>query len=159
MFRSRAVAIGFGVAFFLSGSVACSQTKPTLQVLVEDLPPDAQICGVNESSVKSISALTLRNNGIQAAASSTNPYLYVNITATRVVQGDRVLGCAVYYDVSVRGSVPNTLRDFKARESTFSAILICRSSRLVVESVSTVASSVTRRIEEEIKLCLGKLEY
>ena len=62
---------------------AGAQQRPKLHILIEDTGQDGLSCGINEPSIASIAALTLRNNGIESdslVASDHIPYLYVQLT-------------------------------------------------------------------------------
>jgi len=87
----------------LSG-FAKAQERPTLGLVVEQVGKDADDCNVNRSSVESIAALTLRNNGIQVAGQK-HPYLWVQASVVRVDVGTRLVGCAYMVRTEVRSAI------------------------------------------------------
>jgi hypothetical protein len=146
------VAIGL-----LSGTVGAQQ-KPSLQVLVEELDPDARICGLSKSSIEPIAMLTLRNNGIHVVPMS-NPFLYVHATVLVMRRGSEVIGCAVSSRVDVRALLPQKrLSGVKSRGS-MAATVLCETSSLMSGPSSGMESQYFNSLEQDIKLCLGKLDY
>src|SRR5712691_10794799 len=95
---------------------AGAQQKPSVQIVVEQLGQDATVCGIDRSSIESITALTLRNNGIQGGASRSNPYLYIQATvgATRNLNNN-VTGCVAHAVAEMRFLGPAPKTTFKIR--------------------------------------------
>jgi hypothetical protein len=132
--------------------------KKPLYVLIEDLDPDAQRCGIQKSSLESIAALTLRTYGLKAAGAATNPYLYVNTIVFPLQQGSGVLSCAAALRVSVEAVAGQmSMNGFKAR-STVSTPL-CGKTGLYVGSVYNFSGQLSNGLEQQLKICLGDVEY
>ena len=146
----------------LWGETVDAQEKPRLHVAVEQLGRSALACGIDQSSIESIAALTLRNNGIHPSVQSTNPFLNVQVAVQPARTGNNLLGCFLNIDVSVRGlregsDIHMSMGQFKAR--VVAAHLLCEAGHSVVGAVSETPSLLTRALEQSIKLCLGELEY
>jgi hypothetical protein len=138
---------------------AFAQGKPSLQVVVENPGRYARICGIQEASLESIATLTLRNNGIQVPSSSTNPFLHLSVNLQTVETGAETLGCAANVHVTVRYIAPGKplYGGFKSRHG--STIELCEHGTLITASPSDIWRMVSRSVEEQVKLCLGSLEY
>lgn len=137
-----------------------AQQRPKLGIVIEELDSDAAACGISKSSLESIAALTLRNNGIQTVNEITNPYLYVRAVFLTIQAGGD--SCVFSMRVEVRGirqlDMPNTpLGAFTAREGSHT--LLCVAGGLNISPTPLAVSEMTRELEEGIKLCLGRLDY
>lgn len=140
-----------------------AQQRPRLAVLVQQLDEEAARCGIYTSSIESIAALTLRNNGILADTGITNPALYV-LTTVYAAQDTRgvVRRCVFGLMVSVRGfrssdSARAPIGGFNSRGRTFS--VLCEHGGTFVSSQSDAGTFLAQHLENNIKLCLGDLEY
>jgi hypothetical protein len=134
-----------------------AQQRPTLKVVIEELDQDAATCGINSSSIESITALTLRNNGIQVVASSS-PYLYVQLTIIPMRNNNILIGCANNVTVAVRATGPAPLGRFKPRKG-YVATSLCESGAIISGSVSSFSKQTNDTLEQHIKICLGELDY
>ena len=143
-----------------------AQQKPRIQIVVEEpgqgpAPQSAARCGITRSSLESIAALTLRNNGILATtdkAEVDKPYLYVVVMNLQPTTGI----CVFATEVSVQGfSASNVARQaiggFKARR--LSHTVLCQEHRIDSAPVAAAGTIVQKHLEGMIKLCLGALEY
>ena len=152
--------VGVLAVLLLWSVPAGAQQKPGLHVIVEELSQDASTCGIGQSSIESIAALTLRNNGIHVVANS-NPYFYVQATVMAVQSASgRILRCDTNIYVTVQGisSAQGAMGGFKSRQG-YGKIVFCSSSGLSSDSVSEAGHYVLISLENHIKLCLGELEY
>lgn len=155
------------VALALLWNVAAeAQQKPRIHIVVEELeqgsaPQSAAHCGITKSSLESIAALTLRNNGILATTDKADverPYLYVVVMALQPTTGI----CVFATEVSVQGfSASNVARQaiggFKARR--LSHTVLCEEHRIDSAPVAVAGATLLKHLESMIKLCLGALEY
>lgn len=154
----RRLIFGAMLTATLLWSVASSaQERPTLQVLIEDLDQEAAACGIDQRSLESIAALTLRNNGIQVVA-STIPYLYVQLTVIAIRNtANNVIGCANNVMITVRALGPAPLGRFKPRK--WVGTNLCMSSAVISGPVSDFSKRTNDMLEQHIKICLGELDY
>jgi hypothetical protein len=150
--------IAFGTLCSLLASAAFAQAKPSVGLVIERVGRYAETCGIQESSIESIAALTLRNNGIQVRKGS-DPFLYIAVNAQSVEVGNRTLGCALNVSVRVESFLlQNTpVSGFKAR--LLPSVMMCHSAILITASLLNAAGMASDAIEQQIKLCLGQLEY
>lgn len=134
--------------------VASAQQKPVLRIMVEELDAEAIRCGITESAIESIAALTLRNNGI-LVSSKADPFLYVVINAMDIGNSRCVINLGVSVNV-FRRQTP--IGGFNSR-SGVATIEFCRQSVVGHTSQSRGAIFVSQGLENQIKICLGNLEY
>jgi hypothetical protein len=133
---------------------AAAQQRPQLGIVVETLGANATACGFSESSIESIAALTLRNNGIATTKELGVPYLYVNVVA--LVIGN--IGCTFHLEVSVRTFLQGQpAGKFKSRN--FSITSLCDKGTIAAAPPAETSSLLLRTVETNVKLCLGELEY
>jgi hypothetical protein len=150
---------GVGVAALLISQSTLAQEKPALRVVVEGVGPEAVNCGIKASAIEAVAARALKSHGIQVSKDARHPYLYLNVNAYRVMQDQIPVGCTTRLGVSVR-SVPEpepVTRGFKSKAGTY--VVLCDAGRLLSGSVREVAGAVTKAFEEDIKSCLGALQY
>jgi len=141
-----------------STDALAQQQRPQLRVLVEDLDEVAAKCGVSKSQLESIATLTLRNNGIQVVNETTNPFLAV--VTTFIPTAAR--GCAFYTRVSVQGLSQSDIAKgpigvFKARSRSHT--VLCEQSALRIGPKVGIMGDMTEELENNIKQCLGQLDY
>lgn len=139
---------------------ASSPSNPSLRVVIEDLSSNAALCGIDEASITSIAALTLRNNGVRVVDQAAL-YLYVQATAVqeKSVSG-RSLGCAVGLLIRVqRPIVASGHFEGFAPRSGRSRNVLCESGGIYTSSESAMGNYFMRELETHIKLCLGQLDY
>lgn len=147
------------MALVLSGSALAQQRpRPQLRILVEPPDEDTAKCGVSKSQLESITALTLRNNGIQVVIESTNPILHVDTIFLPTAAGS----CAYHTRVSIQGLSQSDfartpLGAFKARNG--SRTELCSSGSLRISPRARAATDITQELETLIKQCLGELDY
>lgn len=143
-----------------------AQQKPRIQILVEELEqgPVTQAsarCGITRSSLESIAALTLRNNGVLVTTDKTdkrNAYLYVSVLTLKPT----TRSCVFATEVAVQGFSASDVAQqpiggFKARR--LSRTVLCDEHRIDMAPESEAGASLLRNVETMIKLCLGALEY
>lgn len=145
-------------ALIASAGCASAQGKPALQIVVEGLGQEAAACGIQKKAVESSVTRALGANGIEVSSSAAAA-LHVNINAYRVMQASRVVGCTTRLGVSVRGLVDPQSRigGFGSKASAY--LLLCEAGRLLSGAQRDVASAVTKALEEDVKACLGQLNY
>jgi hypothetical protein len=151
---TRYINVIFAVTVFCV-STSQAQERPTLGLLIEDMDQDALKCGLNKSSIESISALTLRNNGVQVVKDLTRPYLYISTSAFPISGGS----CALSLEVSILSINFLEDRHFKSRTGYFGTTLCKAPSSLMLWSTSTILNRVLDSVEKNIKVCLGSLNY
>ena len=134
-----------------------AQQRPAVKIVIEDLDQDAATCGILKSSLESIAALTLRNNGIQVVETLTNPYFYVRATMQPISQGNQFVGCAAYLGVSLVASVPAPTGRFKPRR--WVGAQLCENSQILSGAPPRFSRSMENSLEQIIKFCLGSLDY
>jgi hypothetical protein len=125
-----------------------------MRVVVEVLDADALACGIQTASVESLTALTLRNNGVRPVMppGRASPFIYVRPV---VIRGGSV--CIVSLTISVRDDGGSHSVGGVKRSDGFHVLVLCEASALFTGTTATLA--FTNRLEEQIKLCLGKLDY
>jgi hypothetical protein len=140
-------------ALLSSTTLAAENVRPSLQVQVA-LGERAAQCGIDKQSIESIAALTLRNNGIRAAKERTEPYLYISAAV-----GPKGAGCMANLLVSVR------VIDFFAGRGGFAirdklaAVILCNSDSVLRARHGEMATTFNSALEDQIKVCLGQLDY
>lgn len=156
MSKLNVTALVFALAWT---GLAMAQQKPSLDIGIQPLTDDALKCGVTKSSVESIAALTLRNNGVQPKefrVGYNSPFLYVNITALSIGDG-RV--CVANIQAGITTMVPaRSYGVFKPRDS-HQLDYLCNESGVMTGLSNDFGERVISKLEQEIKLCLGKLVY
>jgi hypothetical protein len=151
---------GATMAALVAGSqLSFAQGKPMLRVVVEGVGQEAEACGIQAAAIESTAVRALNKHGIQVSSNSEDPYLYLNVTAYRVMQASRVVGCTTRLGVSVRGhaGAEPLIRGFKSRTGAY--VVLCDGGRLLSGSRRDVAAAITKAFEEDIKTCLGELDY
>ena len=147
----------FLLAVFLSSS-AFAQGKPALRLVVDGIGKEAAACGISGPAIQAVAARTLKSHGISLSTDTADPYLYVNVNAYRVMQGDAVVGCTTRLGVSVRAvSSEGALRGFKPKNEAY--IVACEAGRLLSGAQRELAAAVNQAFEQDIKACLSQLTY
>jgi hypothetical protein len=157
--RAAIVAMFVAVAITWSG-FASAQQKPAVQVLIEDLNQYAAGCGINKYSLESIAALTLRNNGMQVVENST-VYLFIRAGVVPALTGGNInVGCFVSHSVRMIIMSPLTqpVGGIKPRNA-LSIVSLCEESGNLIGTQSNLLTLVIAALENDIKLCLGQLDY
>lgn len=162
----KSLAVALVATFLLSSGPIGAQTKPSINVGVEKLDPDAARCGIVASSLQSIAALTLRNNGI-AVSPEMRSMASLFITPT-VVQLTNT-SCAVYLRLEIVAAmtsreVEGVLKSpppnpFKPRDPGTIGLPLCAEGNLLLGPAHDTAQRVNATLENQIKLCLGRLVY
>ena len=150
--------MGVLVGFLLWSVSPGAQQRPTLQIVVDNLSQDAAPCGIDKSSLESIASLTLRNNGVQGTASETNPILYIQPSIQTEMYGGRAIGCSAALLVQILFIGPAPTSKFKAKRSVVFYEL-CKSGEYAAGPIASFSKQISDALEQEIKLCLGKLDY
>jgi hypothetical protein len=156
--RKVAATLVWVLAAFVHGQT-WAQAKPGLNILVEDLNANAIKCGINQSSIESIAALTLRNNGIRVTNNESGvPYLGLVATVLSLPTS----GCAVSYSVNIFGFIPmpaGGIGGLKASHMPFTvrAQLCHRGAVLIMRSGDS--SYFLEGVERLVKSCLDSLTY
>jgi len=137
---------------------AHAQQKPQLSVQVYISSEDAAAkCGITKPGLESILALTLRNNGVEAAAETTNPLLHFRVGVLNLDDS-----CVFSLEASVKGfrnsdRAKDPLGAFKAR--SYTNTVLCSSGYYGVWNRSDIAAKLLREAETATKVCLGQLAY
>jgi hypothetical protein len=143
----------------VSGQTALAQGKPALRVVVEGITAEAQQCGIKKPAIESAAAQALKQHGIQVSTEGSDPHLYLNVNAYRVMQEATVVGCTTRIGVSVRGGADAqpALRGFKSKTGAY--VVLCEVGRLLSGAQRDVAAAITKAFQEDIKRCLADLSY
>ena len=145
--------IGF-IALVISVA-AVAQQRPSLAVLVEDIDSDGIRCGLSKSALESIATLTLRNNGIQVGSDFRGPYLAVETTA--LPNGNT--GCVVNITMKIKTiRLPDAISIIKPRRD-YLEVIFCYQGNLLMGANAGMAKRVNDALENQIKICLGTLDY
>lgn len=144
----------------MPAAVYAQDAKPNLQIVIENIDAEGRRCGVDPDSLDSVSRLTLSNNGISSSRFLSNPYLYVRALAQETFAGGRAIGCTIYLEVSAQAVevVPNKINGFAPRRLRVN-VPLCRSGTIFSGSKPSLPASVSRNLEQQIKLCLSELDY
>jgi hypothetical protein len=142
-------------------SLSChAQIRPALSLVTDGIDSDANACGVTQSAIESITGLTLRNNGIEFVLrrpEAGGAYLYVNFNVIQMpVGGTRV--CVMSLGVRVQQhSLEQLAPPFKSRRPT--SVLLCDKASIFYMPSHVAASRAAANLENQIKQCLGDLDY
>jgi hypothetical protein len=152
------VRIGVAIAILLFTGVAVGQGKPALRVVLDGIGPEAAACGISGPAIQAVAARTLKSHGINVSTDAADPYLYVNLNAYRVMQGETVVGCATRLGVSVRAATNDaTVRGFKPKTEAY--VVVCEAGRLLSGAQRELPGAVNKAFEQDIKSCLSQLRY
>lgn len=157
--RSVAVSLVVAAVVALTGApYALAQEKPQLQIRLESLVEQELKCGLNEASIVSIAALTLRNSGIPTVprASSFPYFLYISVTG---LFQDRTGLCIINLHVSVRKQGELGTGLFRHRTGVTGVLVVAEAGTLITRNQSEANAYFLTRLEQIIKEVLGKLEY
>jgi hypothetical protein len=139
---------------------AGAQQRPNVEIVVEELNRWAAVCGIDKSSIKSIAALTLRNNGINGGASNSDPYLYIRTMVHAIhTLSNNVTACVVYAEVHLRSFAPAPATRFKVRGQKAVSTILCESGGIDSGPISSISRQLNDSLEQYVKLCLGQLDY
>jgi len=146
------------LVLLVCGELALGQDKPALRVVVDGIGREAEACGVRAPAIESAAAQALKANGIEVSAAGGGAYLYLNVNAYRVMQDSTVVGCTTRLGVSVRAAAGEAqVRGFKPKADAY--VVVCEAGRLLSGSQRDVAGAVAKAFEEDIRSCLGQLNY
>ncbi len=145
----------------------CSFIEPSfaqkpieLLFAIEDLNENAKSCDLKSSAIQSIGTLTLRNNGIKAIEKSSD-HLMMGITVNVAITPDKSYCVAnIQADMVDFENNPNLVkRGSFSTKGVAAMIQLCESSTLVTSIPSQFSKHVIDAVEQQIKLCLGQLQY
>lgn len=149
------------VALLCSTPTAMAQGKPSLHIMIEELPKDAKACGLYKDTLRTPAVLTLRKNGVEVDDADTSvlqgkPYLYVS---ANIMFLEQVNSCTYNVKVSVNVfGVPIQRGAFRSEK--YEDILLCNESRLGVAGIDRVpAKYLSSAVEISVNNCLAKLRY
>ena len=137
---------------------ANAQSKPQLNVVIEELDSEARECGISADSLRSIANLTLRNNGIQATDLTSVNLLYVNFNVMYLAS---IKYCAFAAKVRVEGYATEdfTMRKLNGFASRKRTTNLCDKSGVAIYRQDNASTASLTMVESYIKLCLGELTY
>jgi hypothetical protein len=153
--------------FFISLIVLCSFVQPVfaqkpieLWFGIEDLNENAIRCDLKSSTLMSIGTLTLRNNGIKAIEKSSDS-LMMWVTVNVAITPDKSYCIAnIQANLVDFENNPNLVkRGSFSTKGVAAMIQLCESSTLVTSISSQFSKHVVDAVEQQIKLCLGQLQY
>jgi len=139
----------------MSAGRAEAQKKPSLNILMEDLDgyDDAQKCGITNDSLRAPAVLILRQNGIDVASTSTNPYLYLNLTMLSTGAS-----CIYSLNVTIHTSQKGEVRNgFRANSYEF--ISLCDQGSTGIVPARDALKRITETVELKLKNCLADVSY
>jgi hypothetical protein len=161
-FTVRKFSIFFISLIALSSFIqSASAQKPIeLLFLMDDLNENAKSCDLKSSSIQSIGTLTLRNNGIKAIEKSSD-HLMMGVTVNVAITPDKSYCIAnIQADMVDFENNPNLVkRGSFSTKGVAAMIQLCESSTLVTSIPSQFSKYVVDAVEQQIKLCLGQLQY
>jgi hypothetical protein len=148
----------FSTVLLWSG-VTTAQQKPGISLVIEQTNEPAVSCGITKSGIDSIAALTLRNNGIRVASSSTGtPFMWIQVVGLHPSS----TRCSYFTNLSVRTYIslsPKGGGDFKPRNGPVVPAVLCEQTVLGTIDQGNAAMYFSNSLENLIKLCLGELDY
>jgi hypothetical protein len=158
--KQLSIAACTACAVFISASAAHAQKMIDLKLDVEELNENAKSCNLTQSTVKAISSLTLRNNGIRAIDNSSD-ILAMNVIVTVLLTPDKSYCMAnVQAEMSDFVPGPNLVKRGNFSSKGINALVqLCGSSAVVASTPGQFSKYVSDSVEQQIKLCLGQLEY
>lgn len=142
---------------FAAGAFA--QDKPALRVVVEGLGPETAACGIGRPAIESVAGRTLKAHNVAVSKDAKGAYLYLNVNAYRVMQGDTAVGCTTRLGVSVRGPVAPEPRIGAFSSKSGAYVVLCEAGKLLSGSQREMAGAVIKALEQDIKSCLAQLNY
>lgn len=148
----------FAVVLLLFTGLVFGQGKPSLRVVLDGVGQETAACGISGPAMQAVATRTLKAHGIAVSNDAASPYLYVNVNAYRVMQGDTVVGCTTRLGVSVRAAAAEAaVRGFKPKTEGY--VVVCEAGRLLSGAQHEMAGAVNKAFEQDIKSCLSQLSY
>lgn len=142
----------------LYGAAVCAQDKPALRVVLDGVAQEAAACGIGRPAIEAVATRALRSHGIAVSSDPKGPYLYLNVNAYRVMQGEVAVGCTTRLGVSVRAATAgDAVRGFRPKGGAYA--VACEAGRLLSGAQREMAGAVTKAFEQDIKACLAQLSY
>lgn len=139
----------------MSAGRAEAQKKPSLFIAAEGLDgdDDAQKCGITKDSLRAPAVLILRQNGIDVASTSTNPYLYLNLNMLSTgASCIYALNVAIHYSLNIE--VRNGFR-----ASSYEYSQLCREGSTGIVPARDALKKITETVELELISCLADVFY
>ena len=138
----------------MSAGRAEAQKKPSLNILIESFTDDdAQKCRITEDSLRAPAVLILRQNGIDVASTSTNPYLYLNLSILSTGAS-----CIYALNVTIHFSQKSEVRNgFRANSYEF--IGLCDEGSTGIVPARDALKRITEKVELKLKNCLADVSY
>ena len=138
----------------MSAGRAEAQKKPSLNILIENFTDDdAQKCGITKDSLRAPAVLILRQNGIDVASTSTDPYLYLNLTIL-----SSGASCIYGLGASIRTSQNGQNRN-GFRANSFENIELCNVGTTGIVPARDALKTITESVELGLKKCLADVSY
>ena len=144
-------------ALLARAGASAAQPNPALRIVVDGVSQEAAACGLGRPAIEAVALRTLKSHGVAVSREAQDPYLYLNVNAYRVMQGESVVGCTTRIGVSVRAAVAVQVRGFKPKGEAHA--VLCEAGRLLSGAQHEMAAGVTRALEQDIKSCLAQLSY
>ena len=151
--------IGLALGLWLSHGAA--QERPGLRILIENLPSDAEKCGVQKSSMESIARLTLRSNQIDSFPPDYRERrLNILYIALNILAIDNI-NCVFHLSVRVHGnsSVDFSMEKLYGFASAQRRTVLCENSITGIFGKAALVKTIHDDIEQLTKLCLGEMQY
>lgn len=150
---------GMAIAALMVSQPILAQDKPALRVVIEGLGQESAACGIGRPAIEAVAGRSLQAHKVAVSKDAQGAYLYLNVNAYRVMQGDTAVGCTTRIGVSVRGPAGSEARIGAFSSKTGGYVVLCEVGRLLSGSQREVAGAVTKAFEQDIKSCLGQLNY
>ncbi len=138
----------------MSSTSLFAQTRPSLQILVENLSSDDARCGITESIIRTSATLTLRNNRI-SVSKQTYPYLYINVISLYLPNID---SCAFSGSASIRTPQPAQERN-GLKSNSSERVLLCNQAGMGVGPRTGIPKQVSEMVAGHVSACLVDIDY
>lgn len=138
---------------------AFAQDKPALRVVIEGLGQDTAACGIGRPAIEAVAGRALKARNVAVSKDARGAYLYLNVNAYRVMQGDTAVGCTTRLGVSVRGAAAPEARIGAFSSKTGAYVVLCEAGKLLSGSQREVAGALIKALEQDIQSCLSQLDY
>ena len=141
-------------AVFLS-TQARAQTRPSLEVVIEDTDDNARKCGISDKSMLDAVSTALRENRVSIVADS-NPFYVLNLN---IIHPDLNKNCTYSVNVKIiyakRGG---QYGNFKTKSGD-EIITLCIKDQMGFSLVPDTSRIVSGFIRDMTKACLSELTY
>ena len=146
------------ISLLMAMPAANGQKNAALSILIETLNESARRCGVTEDTLRTPAVLTLRNNRIDVAKTSTlDPVLYINVN---VNFNEQSRFCS--YNISISIFVSDTAKTrgrFRAASGIEQVNLCSNKGTMGGVGQAAAGRTIVNDVEQFIKDCLAEVAY